>query len=36
MIFYHGTTMNIEEINLDKSKPNKDFEKVFKIKPDLT
>ena len=25
MILYHGTTVDIKEIDLQKSKPNKDF-----------
>lgn len=29
MILYHGSNVVIEEINLDKSKPNKDFGKGF-------
>ena len=29
MILYHGSNMTIERIDLDKSKPNKDFGKGF-------
>ena len=29
MILYHGSTMDIERINLQKSKPNKDFGRAF-------
>ncbi len=29
MILYHGSNMVIEHIDLDKSKPNKDFGKGF-------
>lgn len=29
MILYHGTTVDIKEIDLQKSKPNKDFGKGF-------
>ncbi len=29
MILYHGSNMFIEEIDLSKSKPNKDFGKGF-------
>ena len=29
MILYHGTTVDIKEIDLQKSKPNKDFVKGF-------
>ena len=29
MILYHGSNMTIEQIDLDKSKPNKDFGKGF-------
>ncbi len=29
MILYHGSNMIIEHIDLDKSKPNKDFGKGF-------
>ena len=29
MILYHGSNMLIEEIDLEKSKPNKDFGKGF-------
>ena len=29
MILYHGSTVNIERIDLQKSKPNKDFGRAF-------
>ena len=29
MILYHGSTMDIEQIDLTKSKPNKDFGRAF-------
>ena len=29
MILYHGSNMSIEQIDLEKSKPNKDFGKGF-------
>lgn len=29
MILYHGSNLDIEEIDLEKSKPNKDFGKGF-------
>lgn len=29
MKLYHGSTVNIEKIDLDKSKPNKDFGRAF-------
>ena len=29
MILYHGSNMPIEQIDLEKSKPNKDFGKGF-------
>lgn len=34
MILYHGTTVDIEEIDLEKSKPNKDFGKGFYLSAD--
>lgn len=34
MILYHGTTLEIEEIDLQKSKPNKDFGKGFYLSAD--
>lgn len=34
MILYHGTTVEIEEIDLQKSKPNKDFGKGFYLSAD--
>ncbi len=34
MILYHGTTVEIEEIDLHKSKPNKDFGKGFYLSAD--
>lgn len=29
MLLYHGSNMRIEEIDLAKSRPNKDFAKAF-------
>lgn len=29
MILYHGSNISIDKINLEMSKPNKDFVKVF-------
>lgn len=34
MILYHGTTVEIEKIDLQKSKPNKDFGKGFYLSAD--
>lgn len=34
MILYHGTTVDIEKIDLQKSKPNKDFGKGFYLSAD--
>lgn len=34
MILYHGSNMVIEQIDLDKSKPNKDFGKGFYLSED--
>lgn len=34
MILYHGTTVEIKEIDLQKSKPNKDFGKGFYLSAD--
>lgn len=34
MILYHGTTVDIEKIDLQKSKPNKDFGKGFYLSVD--
>ena len=34
MILYHGTTVNIERIDLMKSKPNKDFGRAFYLSED--
>lgn len=34
MILYHGTTVNIDKIDLQKSKPNKDFGKGFYLSAD--
>ncbi|WP_195475004.1 MULTISPECIES: DUF3990 domain-containing protein [Bacteroides] len=36
MILYHGTTIHIEKIDLQKSKPNKDFGKGFYLSADKT
>ena len=34
MMLYHGTTVDIEEIDLQRSKPNKDFGKGFYLSAD--
>ena len=34
MKLYHGSTVNIEKIDLDKSKPNKDFGRAFYLSVD--
>ena len=34
MILYHGTTVNIDCIDLMKSKPNKDFGRAFYLSED--
>ena len=34
MILYHGTNISFDEINLNKSKPNKDFGKGFYLSAD--
>lgn len=34
MILYHGSTINIEEIDLHLSKPNKDFGQGFYLSAD--
>lgn len=34
MILYHGSTIDIEKIDLTKSKPNKDFGKAFYLSVD--
>ena len=34
MKLYHGSTVNIEKIELDKSKPNKDFGRAFYLSVD--
>lgn len=34
MILYHGSTVNIEHIDLAKSKPNKDFGRAFYLSAD--
>ena len=34
MILYHGSTMDIEQIDLTKSKPNKDFGRAFYLSED--
>ncbi|MBR1402269.1 MAG: DUF3990 domain-containing protein [Prevotella sp.] len=34
MKLYHGSTVDITEINLAKSKPNKDFGKAFYLSDD--
>lgn len=34
MILYHGSTIDIEQIDLTKSKPNKDFGKAFYLSVD--
>ena len=34
MILYHGSTIDIEKIDLAKSKPNKDFGKAFYLSLD--
>lgn len=34
MILYHGTNISFDEINLNKSKPNKDFGKGFYLSSD--
>ena len=34
MILYHGTTVNIDRIDLMKSKPNKDFGRAFYLSED--
>ena len=36
MILYHGSNMIIDKINLEKSKPNKDFGKGFYLSEDET
>ena len=36
MILYHGSNMTIERIDLDKSKPNKDFGKGFYLSENET
>ena len=36
MILYHGSNMSIEQIDLEKSKPNKDFGKGFYLSEDET
>lgn len=35
MILYHGSNVEIKEIDLSKSKPNKDFGKAFYLSEDL-
>lgn len=34
MILYHGTTIDIDRIDLMKSKPNKDFGRAFYLSED--
>ena len=34
MILYHGTTVDIEQIDLSKSRPNKDFGRAFYLSTD--
>lgn len=34
MILYHGSTTDIEQVDLAKSKPNKDFGKAFYLSLD--
>lgn len=34
MILYHGSTVDIERIDLQKSKPNKDFGRAFYLSAD--
>lgn len=34
MRLYHGSTLDIQEISLSKSKPNKDFGQAFYLSPD--
>ncbi|MBQ3844602.1 MAG: DUF3990 domain-containing protein [Bacteroidales bacterium] len=34
MKLYHGSTVNIEKIDLDKSKPNKDYGRAFYLSVD--
>lgn len=34
MILYHGSTVDIERIDLMKSKPNKDFGRAFYLSTD--
>ena len=34
MLLYHGSNMCIEEIDLDKSRPNKDFGRAFYLSAD--
>lgn len=36
MILYHGSNMSIDQIDLDKSKPNKDFGKGFYLSENET
>jgi hypothetical protein len=35
MILYHGSNIEIETINLSKSKPNKDFGKAFYLSEEM-
>ena len=34
MILYHGSTIDISQIELSKSKPNKDFGRAFYLSED--
>ena len=36
MILYHGSNMIVDKIDLEKSKPNKDFGKGFYLSEDET
>lgn len=35
MKLYHGTNIDFEKIDIDKSKPNKDFGRVFYLSADI-